>query len=258
MEIGLNLFSIRNLLKTEEEFLDTAIKLKEAGYSYMQLSGAPSDPQLVKRVVEGSGLPIYLTHMPMTRIIDDTEALMEEHAVYGCKNIGLGAMPAENIVNPKLGKPVIEKLNAAGEKMAKNGYKFFYHHHHFELYKWGDETVLEYMIKNAPYINFTVDTYWLQHGGADVCDTLDKLNGRCECVHLKDYKVEAKEKENGGYSFNPTFAPLGDGNMDFKKIVKKMEEIGTKYYFVEQDNAANLPDTLNQVIRSVNYAKKEL
>ena len=38
--LGLNLFSIRNYLDTEEHFLEVAKKLKEMGYSYMQFSDA--------------------------------------------------------------------------------------------------------------------------------------------------------------------------------------------------------------------------
>lgn len=258
MEIGLNLYSIRNNIKTEQDFLNTTIRLQEAGYSYMQFSGSPLTAKEIKSVVEKTKMPVYLTHMPMNRIIDDTQLLMEEHASYGCKNIGLGAMPPAVIANPGECKKIIEQLNLAGEKMEKNGFKFFYHHHNFELYKWDNETVLDYMIKNAPFINFTIDTYWLQYGGADVCDILDKVKGRAGCVHLKDYKVIAKENEQGRVSFSPIFAPLGDGNMNFRKIISKMREIGTELFFVEQDNAADFDDPIQQVIRSVKYAKKEL
>lgn len=258
MDIGLNLFSIRNNVKTEEDFLETANKLKAAGYDYMQFSGSPLPADAIKRVVESSSMPVYLTHMPMDRIIGDTQKLMEEHASFGCKNIGLGAMPPNKIADEDECKKIIEQLNTAGEVMAKNGFNFFYHHHHFEFYKWQNETVFEYMIKNAPSINFTIDTYWLQYGGADICDVLDKVKGRAGCVHLKDYKVKSSTNDKGNVSFSPVFAPLGDGNLDFRKIVNKMEEIGTEYYFVEQDNAADFEDPLEQVIRSVNYAKKEL
>ena len=75
MKAGLNLFSIRNFLKTEEDFLATAIKLKEMGYSYMQFSGAPFDADQIARVSKESGMPVYLTHVPMDRIIGDTEKL---------------------------------------------------------------------------------------------------------------------------------------------------------------------------------------
>jgi sugar phosphate isomerase/epimerase len=53
----------------------------------------------------------------------------------------------------------------------------------------------------------------------------------------------------------PTFAPIGDGVMDFNTIIKKMKDLGTEYYFVEQDNAALLPDTMEQVKRSIDYLK---
>ena len=73
MEFGLNLYSIRNLIETEEAFLKTAHKLKEIGYSYMQCSaGLTYDPLLFKRVSEETGMPIVLTHASLDRIINDT------------------------------------------------------------------------------------------------------------------------------------------------------------------------------------------
>ena len=99
MKVGLNLFSIRNLIKTEEDFLDTAKKLSEMGYAYLQYSGAPFEPERIARVSKATGLPVYLTHVPMDRIISDTEKLMDEHELFGCKNIGLGMMPLEITVN---------------------------------------------------------------------------------------------------------------------------------------------------------------
>ena len=93
MEAGLNLFSIRSLIQTEEDFLKTALRLKELGYSYMQFSGAPYDADKIARVSKASEMPICLTHVPMDRIIGETQMLMEEHDKFGCKNIGLGMMP---------------------------------------------------------------------------------------------------------------------------------------------------------------------
>lgn len=256
MKAGLNLFSIRNFLQNEEEFLSTAIKLKEMGYSYMQFSGAPYDADRIARVSKESGMPVYLTHVPMDRIIGDTEKLMEEHLKFGCKNIGLGMMPINVIVDDDVCKQKIEQLNKAGELMEKNGFKFFYHHHHFEFYKNKEgETVLDYMLKNAPHIHFTADTYWLQYGGVNILSYLEKLKGRIGCVHLKDYQIVYDP--NTGW-MNPKFAPVGDGVIDFKAVSKKMQEVGAQYFFVEQDNAADQPDPLGQVERSIRYINKEL
>lgn len=255
MDVGLNLFSIRNLIQKEKDFLDTAYKLKDMGYSYMQYSGGPYDAATIARVSRETNMPVYLTHVPMDRILNDTDKLMEEHASFSCKNIGLGMMPVKTILDNAEFEKTVSALNAAGEKMQKNGFSFFYHHHHYEFFKRNGETALEYMLKNAPYINFTFDTFWAQYGGADVLTMLDKMRGRISCVHLKDYQISLQESD---YTLNPTFAAVGDGNMDFKKIVAKMKECGTKYFFVEQDDAALLPDPLSTVQRSIRYIKSVL
>lgn len=258
MEAGLNLYSLRRSIATEEDLLNTTLRLKEMGYSYLQYSGGPFEPERIKRISEQTGIPFVLTHVPLDRILDDTDALMEEHAVFGCKNIGLGGMPPVKIVDEKECKDIIEKLNVVGEKMANNGFSFFYHNHQLEFFKHGSETIFEFIVKNAPFINFTLDTYWVQYGGADILALLDKLKGRIECVHLKDYMIQPKYYDDGKIKLEPVFAPVGDGTMNFSAIVEKMKKCGTKYFLVEQDNAPDFDDPFAQVERSIKYIKEVL
>ena len=255
--VGLNLYSIRNLIKTEEEFLDTANKLREMGYAYMQFSGAEYDAARIKRVSEASGLPIRLTHVPMDRVIHDTDALMAEHESFGCHNIGIGMMPFEFLTDGEAFKRKVEELNHAALHMKKNGFSFFYHHHQFEFLKRDGETLFDYILKNAPAVNFTLDTYWLQYAGVDVLATIERLKGRVACTHLKDYQITVVDKD-GKPEFKPTFAPVGNGLMNFPAIVEKMRESGAEYFFVEQDNAAKLPDTLGEVEQSIRYIQTQL
>ena len=256
MNLGLNLFSVRGLIGTEEDFRRTALALKEQGYTYLQYSGGPYDAEMIRRVSLDTGMPVVLTHVPLARIVNETQKLMEEHASFGCKNIGLGMMPTDVIRDEKTCKETVASLDRAGEEMQKAGFHFFYHHHHFEFFKHGGQTVFDYMIENAPHINFTVDTYWLQYGGADILATLKKLTGRMGCVHLKDYMIE--EYEENGAQFRPVFAPLGEGTLDFPAIAAAMKRGGAKYFLVEQDNATTKNDPLGETKRSANYAKRFL
>ena len=251
--IGLNLYSIRTLISTEEDFLATCKKLKEMGYTKIQYSGAAFDPDRIKRVSEEVSMPVVLTHVPIDRIINDTYNLMEDHKKFNCFEIGLGSLPWGAVLNEEECKEKIKKLNEAGRIMAENGFKFTYHHHHVEFYKFSNnETLFDYIIRTAPYINFTIDTYWLQYGGVDILSTLDKLKGRVQCVHLKDYKIFAdKEKVD----FKPDFAPCGSGTLDFKKIVSKLKEIGCEHFLVEQDNACELDHTMDLIKESIDYLK---
>ena len=257
MKAGLNLYSVRTLLETEEGFLDTAHKLRDMGYSYLQVSGVKYDPEMIKRVSDASGLPVYLTHVSLNRIVDDTEKLMEEHEIFGCKNIGLGSIKQDIIVDEYALKKNIEQINLAAEKMSKNGFSFFCHHHHYEFYRHAGETVFDYILKNAPYINFTLDTYWMQYGGVNVLEFLKKMKGRIGCVHLKDYKIALKEID-GKTKAEPRFAALGDGTMDMKKIIAALGDLGTEYYLVEQDDACDYECPFGEVEKSANYLKKEI
>lgn len=252
MKIGLNLYSIRNLVGTEEEYEKTAFALKEMGYSYLQYSGAPYDPARIARVSEHTGLPVYLTHVPSDRIIGDTEKLMEEHASFGCRNIGLGRVPIELLTDETAWKKKIGEWERAAEKMEKLGFTFFYHNHQLEFLRYGGQTMFDYMVENAPHVHFTLDTYWVQLGGENILALLEKIKGRVECVHLKDYELHIDERGE----VLPRFAPLGRGNLHFPDIVEKMRAVGVRYFFVEQDNAADMPDPLEQVKISVNYAQK--
>lgn len=248
MQAGLNLYSVRNLIKTEEGLLSTAQKLKEAGYAYLQYSGAPFDAEAVGRASRKAGMPIVLTHVPLDRILDDSEKLCAEHLSIGCKNIGLGSMDRKLVNDEDECKKFIEKLDAAGKRIENAGCKFFYHHHQFEFRRFASgETVMNYMLANTSHINFTVDTYWLQYGGMDIMRYIENFRGRMGCVHLKDYRINAE--------FAPEFAPVGDGVTDFPAIIKKMKELGTEYFLVEQDDAVSRPDPMGEVTRSVNYLK---
>jgi sugar phosphate isomerase/epimerase len=122
----------------------------------------------------------------------------------------------------------VAQLNEAGEKMAKRGFKFFYHNHHYEFYKNNGQTVYDYMIENAPYINFTLDTYWVQYAGGNPNEWLRKLKGRLECIHLKDMAID-------GPTWEHRMAPVGSGNMNFEKIIETAADCDVSYLLVEQD-----------------------
>ena len=253
--VGVNLFSLRTLIKTEEGLTNTLIALGEMGYNCAQFSGAPFDAGMIKRASEASGIPIVVTHVPLADIIDRTEQLMEEHASFGCTRIGLGAFPREILIDEAATKSTIESLARAAEVMKKSGFAFFFHNHHTDCYRHSGVTILDYMIDNCPDISFTLDTYWLQFGGLSVKDYIKKLAGRIDCVHLKDYKIITNTSEDGKIDFRPTFAPVGEGNLDFMGYYPLMRESGVKYYLVEQDNAVSFPDPLGEVRRSVEYIR---
>ena len=113
--------------------MNTAERLKRAGYSFLQFSGAALNPEMINRVSDKTGLPIRLTHVPIDRILNDPERLMEEHSYFVCNKIGLGMMPFPETEDEKEIKVLIDKLNKVGGLFKKNGFTLCYHNHHFEF-----------------------------------------------------------------------------------------------------------------------------
>lgn len=251
MKFGLNLFSLRKQIETPETFLETAKALKEMGYSSLQFSGAPFDPEVIRKVSEETELPIVLTHVPFDRILEDTEQLVREHEVFDCRNIGLGAMKFRGMDDAQIMEN-IGKLEEAGKKLNALGAKFFYHHHAHEFCKLTNgKTIFDCILEYTEHVNITMDTYWLQTGGVSITEYIAKSAGRLECVHLKDY-LPIYNEEN---KLVPVFAPVGEGNINWRDVIDAMKKAGVKNYLVEQDNAALLENPLGQVGSSIRYLK---
>ena len=74
--------------------------------------------------------------------------------------------------------------------------------------------------------SFVLDTFWVQHGGADVRHWIEKLAGRIDILHLKDMGRNEK---------GPFITEIGHGNLWWDGIIKTAEETGVQYCVVEQD-----------------------
>lgn len=57
MKAGINLYSIRSLIQTEVELVSSLHKLRAAGYSYVQYSGAEFDAERIARAGERAVWP---------------------------------------------------------------------------------------------------------------------------------------------------------------------------------------------------------
>ncbi|MCI8458937.1 MAG: sugar phosphate isomerase/epimerase [Clostridia bacterium] len=146
-------------------------------------------------------------------------------------------------------------MERAAAVMQANGFTLFYHNHQFEFYKYdGERTVFDLLWQNAPHLHFIFDTYWAQYGGCDPARYIERLAVRVECVHLKDYAVRFTAPE----TCEPCFAPVGSGTLDFPAIVRAAEKAGARYFFVEQDNASDLPDPFAPVEKSIRYIRASL
>lgn len=245
MKLGAQFYSIRDNTTTPEDLKNAFKKIKEIGYEIAQMSAICAiDPELLKSYTEEFDLPITCTHSPYDRIVNDTDKLIEEHKIYGCPTIGLGAMPeefrGENVYKfVQIIKDPIAKIKAAG-------LNFAYHNHAFEFEAVDGKLIYDILIDELPDLDFIIDTYWVKYAGYDYLEYIKKIGAkRIKNVHLKDMASEPKGE----------ICPCGEGVIDFAPVVKLCDEMGIENALVEQDNAPDTNDSIGQMRISYNNLK---
>nr|WP_255654241.1 sugar phosphate isomerase/epimerase [Cohnella sp. REN36] len=221
-------------MQTEKDIRRTLQKIAEMGYTSIQVSAmGPIAPRTLREICDSLSLSIALTHTNPDRILNETDQVIEEHDILGCDYIGIGGMPEKYRSREWYGYFAEDYREAAG-RIAKAGKRFMYHNHHFEFEKFDGKRLIERICEDfAPEeLGITLDTYWVQAAGADVCEWIGKLAGRLDCVHLKDMAVRGTEQ---------LMAPVMEGNMNFPAIMKALENAGAKYLLVEQDVCQTSP-----------------
>ena len=142
-------------------------------------------------------------------------------------------------------------LNANGKIAHKFGIKLFVHNHTGEFERLADDDRSEYDVLLAEtdpdLVTMQLDIAWACIAGKDPIQLFKANPGRYELWHIKD--VFGLETVNQTLSPNQrthsmAFAPVGAGQIDYKKIFAAADVAGMKHFVVEQDNAASFGDSL--------------
>lgn len=231
LEIGAQLYNVRMYTQNERDLGRTLERIAKIGYRSVQLSAIGNIPaRAVRALCDANGLKIVLTHNAEQQFLEGIDALIEDHQVYDCKYIGLGAMSEKYRTTDWIDHFAAD-FEGPAQKIRDAGMKFMYHNHAFEFMRLPDGmTIMERLFSRLPaeLMGVTADTYWLQFAGMDVKKWLSENADRLPCVHLKDMTVSG---------FENRMAAVGKGNLDFAGILDIVKNNGvTEYALVEQDN----------------------
>ncbi|MBQ8551273.1 MAG: sugar phosphate isomerase/epimerase [Clostridia bacterium] len=228
MILGAQMYTVRDFTKTNEDFARTMERLAKIGYKYVQVSGIGKEvtPEAIAKASKDTGLKVVLTHTAVDRILNETDKVIEEHDLYGCDGVGIGGIFMYRPFNLESFKRFADDFAPAIEKIKKAGKHFLYHNHMFEFEKCEGKLYLDHILEASPDIEFTLDVHWVQAGGADPAQYIEKYADKIFTTHLKDFTVVDNERK---------FAAVGEGNMNFDRIIEASVKCGIKNHMVEQD-----------------------
>ena len=243
--VGLQLYSIRDAMAADVP--GSLKKVSDLGYKYVELAGYTDArfygyaPAEFGKMVDDLGMEVLSSHTQVESAgitMDNAKIMADAHAELGVKYC-VQPWVEEPDRNIESYKKMIGDLNEVAGVMKSVGIQFGYHNHNFEFENI-DGVVPYYDLfmpeMDADLITMEIDLYWVTKAGQDPVEMFNKYPGRFQLFHMKDMYTETApyfdiQKED--------ISPVGEGLIDFKRILAAKEVAGMKHLFVEDDNQGN-------------------
>lgn len=207
-------------------------------------AGAPAGNGAAQRpTLDFSKMP------PMLNLRDNYQQLVDQAAEGGLSYLVCASTPVATLDEIQKSIEVFQKT---GEAAKKAGIGFAYHNHATEFdpvvgagataAKTPYELILSQTDKDL--VKMELDLAWAVKAGKDPVALFNEQPGRFPLWHVKDIKDDRK-----------TITEVGNGMVDFKRAFAAAKTAGLKYFFVEQDMAA---DPIQSITTSYTNLKKML
>ena len=232
-KIATQCYTLRDFMHTPGQVDRSFAKLREIGFEAVQISGVAADPKEVKKFADKNGLTICATHEGGDNILNNVDAVIEKLNLYDCKHTAFPCPFDWQVVDYETTVQLAESLEAAAVKMEAAGKVLSYHNHNIEFRKINGERIFDILLGNAPHLKAEIDTYWVQMGGCDPVEYVNKYAGRQEIFHLKDFGVI--------YPTKSIMVPVGSGNLNWNAILPAAEAAGVEWFIIEQDTCHKDP-----------------
>lgn len=233
---GAQMYSVRTLTQSAENMEQALKRIAEIGYTSVQLSGHDFsiDPARIRDMLDRNGLKCNATHVGFADLEKDLPRFVKLHRTYGCDHPGIGSMPADFAHDPEGIRAFARRANELGRKLKDEGMTFIYHNHAFEFRKFGGVTGMDILFDELTDVQFELDVYWIQAGGADPVEWIRKVAGRMDVVHFKEMVGCLATPAHPSMT---EMAPIGEGNLNWHSIQQACDDTGVRWAFIEQDNA---------------------
>ncbi len=248
--VGLQMYSLRDTFaKDVEKGFQTA---EGFGFGYVELAGTygMDAKQMVAKLKEHNLTPIA-GHWDYNLFKTNPEQVAKEAKALGLKYAGVAWIPHNGDFDEDDVNAAAEVFNNAGKVLAEYGLGFYYHNHGYEFLPAGNgKTCFDLLVERTDpkYVSFQMDVMWTIFPGQDAAALLRKYPDRWSLFHLKDLKKGVEGNNSGGTDVNNDVA-LGSGQVPYAEVLKAAQEVGVKYYFIEDES----PRVVEQVPQSLKF-----
>ena len=231
---------------SESRARETLQRIKAAGYDGLELNRFMIHPSslMVRMMTRAAGMPtgnggkldwhallresglaVISLHADLGSLERETDAVIAEAKSFSTDKVVITGMYRFDYSDETAVRELAERLNRAGEMLAAQGIRLFYHNHNVELLHAGSRRAYDVLLDETDpaKINFEFDSYWFTEGGADAKLWMKKLGSRMQLWHVTD-----RGSRHSGSAMTPILksdsVELGDGSMDLEGLLAIAKE----------------------------------
>ena len=250
--LGVQLYSVRGAIPTDVPA--TLRRVHDLGFRDVELAGTYGLTAAQFRAeLDRAGLHATSMHVAYERLRDSLSAVLADARTLGVRFIGTAWIPhPDGPITETIARHAATDFDRWGRAVRAQGFQFFYHCHGYEFVP-GPTGALPMDIlmheTDADAVKYEMDVFWISRPGADPVAWLHKYPTRWRLIHLKDMKRGTPTNVNTG-SADPdaTEVPVGEGQIDYRGVLRAAGEIGVEEYYIE-DETAHPFSTMPQSIR---------
>ena len=242
--LGIQMYTVRSMTEMAEGADRAVLALKDMGYEAIQVAGSLEVMKNCAVAAKKHGLKVIGILSSAQTINTSFKEIIDLARDSGCYDIGIsGSAKCEAEA-----RELVKTANDLAKRVRAEGFSFSYHNHSHEFIRTEcGKTVMEILMEGFSGVDLMPDTYWLQHGGVDVRDFIEKNCKNTKILHLKDMKRTQE---------GVTFAEIGVGNINMPGVIKTAKAMGISDLIVEQDICDG--DPLNSAKISIENLKEIL
>lgn len=233
-KLAVQLYSLRDYLDDGVEPMLQAVK--DCGFTGVEFASYYEMPTSeLRALLDKIGLEAYSSHVPLDRLKNETQQVLEEALDLGLEYV---ICPWSPMDSEEAIKDTADVLNQAHALFAPHGIKIGYHNHAKEFEKI-DEIYKEDILHGAFAHNdmlLQLDTCWLRYAGVDPLTYIKQKVSSLAPLHFK----ELGQKDDGSFDLEIS---IGEGIIDFPAILSFLaeEDLLDLPVIIEQEHFSSNP-----------------
>ena len=210
------------------------LPLVEMGISELEIARIDfnnKNAEKLKQLSEKLGIKAVSIQVKPKYVFGDVDGVVDFCKTVGCKSVVISMLPFDCILgNEAKFYKFVDSLDAQYDAYQKHGITLAYHHHNWEYVRLSSgKTRMQELLERTKKIKFVHDTYWTARCGIDPAKQIEQFGQRLLGIHLRDLAFSKKLLD-----VVPHDTMVGEGVIDFEKVLTSAETVGCEYTVIEQ------------------------